>query len=537
MHHLGPVGGPIDLYRFGDGNPEHLHAIIDHGPFPWWALPEVRLSFWRPLSSALTSFEVLVLELPVPLQHASSVLWYLALVAAVGAVFRRLLPALLAALALLVFAVDEAHFIPLAWLANRNAIVAAVPAFLALLFHLRWREEQTRWAMPASLACWAIALTAGEAAIGVMGYVAAYEAVAARGPLRRRALALAPVVLLLAGYALLYRTQGYGAWGSGVYLDPATQTGRWLAALVPRWLALTGAALLKVPSELGASVTWVHWVSYAAGLLAVMLFGGLARRLWPGLEENERRHARWLVLGAGLSIVPLASTFPSNRLLLIPSVGASVLVALVLRFCFENARRAAGFALVTLHLVLTAPGWALQYWVGYAAVHFGDEASINVELDPARVPTQRVAVIAPPDPLVGAYVGLMRQLNGLPHPTAWWPLTLCPVAQRLVRTGPSTLTLAPVEGRFLGSLFEQLFRGADHPMHTGDRVALAGLDVTVEAADEEGVERVAFTFDVPLDDPSLVFLVWRDGALRRYTPPPIGAAEVLPFEPTVPLIK
>src|SRR4029077_11882343 len=103
MHHLGPIGGPLDLYRFGDGNPAHLHAIIERGPFPWWSLPDVRLSFWRPLWSGLASLEVLVLDLPVPLQHAHSVVWYLALVAAVGSLFRRLLPAQTAALAITVF--------------------------------------------------------------------------------------------------------------------------------------------------------------------------------------------------------------------------------------------------------------------------------------------------------------------------------------------------------------------------------------------------------------------------------------------------
>jgi hypothetical protein len=40
--------------------------------------------------------------------------------------------------------------------------------------------------------------------------------------------------------------------------------------------------------------------------------------------------------------------------------------------------------------------------------------------------------------------------------------------------------------------------------------------------------RVSFQFTQPLDDPSLVFLVFRDGGLRRLAPPPIGAELTLP---------
>jgi hypothetical protein len=53
-------------------------------------------------------------------------------------------------------------------------------------------------------------------------------------------------------------------------------------------------------------------------------------------------------------------------------------------------------------------------------------------------------------------------------------------------------------------------------------VELEGRRVTVLAAEWQGPTRLGFEFDAPLEDPSLVFLHTRAGALTRFTPPPVG---------------
>jgi hypothetical protein len=48
------------------------------------------------------------------------------------------------------------------------------------------------------------------------------------------------------------------------------------------------------------------------------------------------------------------------------------------------------------------------------------------------------------------------------------------------------------------------------------------MRVTVLAVDEQGLTRLGFAFDAPLESPSFVFLHWKDGGLRRFQPPAVG---------------
>src|SRR5262249_42881788 len=150
----------------GEG-PGAIHGLVQRGPYPWWTLPELKLAFWRPLSSALETLDHHLFGRNAVGYHVHSVVWYLALVAICGALLRRALQGALGVLALLLFAVDDAHILPAGWIANRNALVAVAPALAGLWAHLEWREAGRAWARPLSLVGLALGLTGGEAALGV----------------------------------------------------------------------------------------------------------------------------------------------------------------------------------------------------------------------------------------------------------------------------------------------------------------------------------------------------------------------------------
>lgn len=528
----------FDLFRFVEGDPATLRPLLERGVLPWWTHPELKLAFWRPLSSALMVLDQALFGYGHVGSHLHSVAWYVALVAMAGLLLRRVLPGALGALALLLFAVDDAHALPVVWLANRNALVAATPALLGLWLHVEGREAHRPWARPLSLLALALGLMGGEVALGVAAHLVAYEALGARGPASERLRAILPPALLVLAWLAAYKVLGYGAWGSGMYVDPLAQPGTWLLALAGRLPALLGGLFLGVPVDLWAFVESSRPWLVGVGVAAVVLMALVLRAAWGGLSEDERRHTRWLLAGAVLSLLPVASTIPTNRLLLVPSLGGAVAVAAVLRHAWRSRPQAwrprpvaAAAALLALaHFALAVPGWALLHY----AIGEGQRLSehrqqvLERELDVGRVSQQRVVLLSSPDPVVAMYTAMGWLVRGRPVPRAWWTLSMAPGEHVVTRTGPDTLELERTQGPFFASEWEQLYRAPLVALAPGDTVELQGLRVQVLEGDAQGPRRLRFTFDTPLEDPSLVLLQWREGALHKVPPPSPGERRVLP---------
>ena len=79
------------------------------------------------------------------LMYVHSFAWLGGLVAVATFIFRRVLGTTwVAGLAALLFAVDDAHGFPAAWLANRKTLIGAFFGILALIAHDRWRRGEWR---------------------------------------------------------------------------------------------------------------------------------------------------------------------------------------------------------------------------------------------------------------------------------------------------------------------------------------------------------------------------------------------------------
>ncbi|MFY0529135.1 hypothetical protein ACN28I_40220 [Archangium gephyra] len=528
-----PLGSPMDLFRFAGGDPEGMRRIVQEGPYPWWTLPELKIAFWRPLSSALETLDYRLFGCDALGYHLHSVAWYLAVVALFGALLRRWMPGSLAMLALLLFAMDDSHLLPVGWISNRNALVSTALALAGLWLHLEWREAGKRQALPLSLLALAVSLTAGESALGVFAYVLAYELAGARGTVAERVRAVAPAAVLAVAYLGVYKALGYGAYGSSMYLDPVGEPGRYLVAALGRVPALAGG-LLGVPVDLWGINAASRPALVGLGLVGLAVLVLLIRSAWPGLSEQERRHSRWLSLGAALSLLPVTSSMPMGRLLFVPSLGASVLLAMVLRHAWRSRGQGwrprgvavAGAVFALFHLVLAPLSWPLMsMMIRQLGTSTGQMAQqVRSELDPARLASQRVVVLDARDIGVLLYVPVTWALQGQETPRSWWPLSMVQESPIVTRTGPNSLALElPGGGHFLATEAEQTLRSPEHMLGEGAQVKLEGMQVTVLAADAQGPTRLGFEFDVPLEDPSLVFLHWREGALRRLMPPPEGA--------------
>jgi len=533
----GPLG-MVNLFTFFQDDPALNQAAIAAAEVPWWTHPEITITFWRPLSSATHLLDYVTIGRLAPAHHLHNIAWYLALVAAWGTLVRRSLPSTAAALATILFAIDEVHWLAVTWTANRNALIAATLGILGLLAHLRWREDGWKPGLPLSMLGFGAALLGGEAALGVFGYLGAYQLFGARGGLKSKAIGLAPGLLIGLVWAAFYKAMHFGAHGSGLYLDPTREPLAYLAAAITRVPTLLGSQLGGLPADLWLFTPPIRPVSLLYGVTCIAVAVWLLRRAWPTLAEGERRGLSWLIPGGLFALMPVLATFPLDRLLLLPSLAGSAVVAVCLRLCWRAWRDggAASLKWMTLpvgavHVVMAGTTW-LSMSAIFTVLLAPRAAAVAEPLLAEDFTDQRVFVINGSDPLLSIYLPLMLVWEGRPAPDAWIPLTMAPFKHELIRTAPDRLEVALGEGRMLGSAFEQLTRRPENdPYQVGDVVQLDMLTIEILALDGVYPTRVGFTFEGPLEEERNHFYAWRDGALTPVTPPAVGETLSIPWSP------
>jgi len=523
------VAAPFDLFCFARGNADTLYPFLNSGPYPWYTLPDLKLHFFRPLSSATMVLDHTLFGETAFLYHVHSLLWYVLLVWGVLLLYRRCMPAALASLCCLLYLVDDGHLIPALWWSNRNAIVAAAPALFGLVAHLRWREEHWRPGLPLSLLGYGLGLLGGETALGIFGYLIAYELLCPTTPWYNRVRALAPAGLLSVAYLLVYKWADFGVRGSGVYLDPIAEWRTYLAAAPSRMTELLGIQFFSLPSELSVVSNALGTLLVAAALMLTLLLGAGLVYLWKSFEPAERRLLLWMGLGSFIATLPVLATFPSGRLLLLPSIGGSVWIGLFIRKGFlatqeHRARlvRLLAGVFIILHLAI-----APLHWLGASVaiptiIHASEDAFREIEIDPVTTPTQRVITLFAADPYTGFYPLVMRQYLGYPNPRSWQTLSLAPFDHEITRTGPNQFEVQVLGGELLSTPFERLMRSEHYPYQPGEVVSLQGFTITILETGVWGPSRFRLTMDGPLESPDYVFLAWQAGRLSPIDWPAIG---------------
>jgi len=345
---------PFGLYDFGD----KLHTAQIA---PWWASPEFRISFFRPLSSATLYLDFFVWRGNATLAHLHSALWFVLLLLGALRLLQRLLPPRQTRWAAVIFAVSACHAFTVGWIAARHAALGGAIAAWSLFFYFAWRQEGARKNAVFSLALYVLGLLASETALAVAALVVAYELVGAQGAWRARLAAAAPYVGLGLVYVLFYKLAGYGAYGSGVYADPSVHPGRFLGALPGKTVSMIATYLFGVPTSLSYMPGMEH-IPVVLGTFALVLLGVGVAVTWRHLSPDLRRQARWLGLGCLLALAPGLAALPQGRSAAMSFCAFSALAGLVVAGLFA-ARPAwpgrllpLGTALLLcLGLVVTSP--------------------------------------------------------------------------------------------------------------------------------------------------------------------------------------
>ncbi len=530
------AASPMDMFMFFDGDPHRTGRMIDRGFIPWWTYEHIKAAFWRPLT-VLTHWIDYQLwpEHPVAM-HAHSIAWLAAVVAAVAVLYRRFLtPPWLAGLAALFYALDDAHAMPVGFLANRNVLISTMFGVLALLAHDRWRREGRGWGAIAASVFLLLSLLAKEAGIATCAYLAAHAFVFERGRWWRRLLVLVPYAVIVVAWRAVWTGLGYGVAHAGLYIDPLQEPVRFLASLPGRVPILLLGQFALPPAEIGLlpdpAIVWGQWV------LAVVFVIVLVLVFTPVWRRDPM--ARFWAIGLLFALPPICTTFPADRLLMFVGIGGMGLAAQLFRLTFgDPAGRPPGRAWRVLAVVvcvvfglvhgLVAPVALVVRAAHPTGPKRWERFSIPVPPDP-RIAEQDMVVVNPPSVLHAAHFLVENEMLGRPVPRH--ARFLAPGLQSVMihRLSRDALAIRPENG-FLAWVFESLFRNGAFPLLVGRRIELTGMTVEITELTPDGRPAEAvFHFAVPLEDPSLHWMQWKDDQFRPFTPPAVGERIELVF--------
>jgi len=503
-----------DLFAFTTGEPADTRMLIERGVImPWWADRRLEVAFFRPLSSLSHRIDYALWPRSPRLMYLHSVAWLVLALHLVARCYRRWETSpWLAGLSAGLYAIDDLHGPVVAWLSNRNALIATTFALLTLLAHDDFRKSKARrWAVLAA-ASLLLSLLAGEFGMATLGYLAAYTLLLDRAPWPERSLALLPYLAVVSCWLIFYVSSGAGVHGSGTYLNPFSDPGQFVRSLPSRATALLGAALGPIPADLEMFGPPAQSRLRASISVAFVLAAACA----IGPELKRDRVARFWLGGMALAMLPIAAAPPSDRLLQLVAVGGCALIARLVSPLVDPAQRrkaSRGRFLVALlfgavHLGLAPvllPIRAAQMQVLGTA-----QARATAVLD--RIPdlSQRtVVIVSAPLDIMASYVQVERLFEGKPAAARLYWLTSAGSAVRVERSGPRSL-LIEREGGFFSTPLELHYRrsGALDPAETFE---FSEMSVSVKSVTPDARPRqVSFRFTQPLESTSYLFLIWKN---------------------------
>ncbi len=524
---------PFQLYDFV--NDAERGALIDRGILPWWSHPQLTIRFFRPLSSAMLWVNHKLLGGHHVLQHLPSVAWWIVAVYAANRLFRRLFHDRAALIATAIFAIAPCHAVPIAWLANFEALVTLALGTFALTAYVRFRESGGGRAAIVATMLFTLSFLAGEYALCFGGYLLAYELFRRGDSLGKRVLGVVPFALPAAGYLAARFAGKYGTFGSGFYTDPLSDPVGYLRGAPFRLLSLLADGWLTGDVETFGAAS-PKWLRVAVVALGLVLLVPVVRRVLSRMADDERRHAKVLLFGSILAMIPLLAVSPSPRVLGIAAIGFAPIVALVLDDAWFGAGRDAKLpGRQLLQLVALLLGFAHFVHAPVTAWLLGSEQRRSAETFAEHEKWLRARIGEPSKADVVVMRGWAEMffapfgLDAQAHAPARWRILAQTGHVLVLRRDPRTIELIGLPNRSLISTGpSNLFRSEDEPFEVGAKIRVPGMLATILEVSPAGPRRVRFEFDEPLEKLDTVWLVEGVLGYADAVPPQMGFGLPLP---------
>jgi hypothetical protein len=538
---------PLALFTFSNGEASENQALIASGFFPWWTHPELKLSLFRPLASALMWLDRLCFGDDPLLYHSHSAAWWLGMSIAWGVVIRRFVPAPWALLVHALCTLHPANGMLLGWIANRNASAAMLFGLLSLWLQTKRSARLSAW-IPV---CWALTLLAGEYGLGMLIYCLVFELCAPLSA-KERWLRLRPGLAVLIAYAVLRSALQFGSRKSGMYVDPTGEPLAFIRVAVTRGPALLAELVLGFRSNWwsggnpwGALIERAFqlesgWSFDLRSMRSVHLGMGLVSALIAacviklGQPHNSKlTFAAWAL---PLSLVPAVGGTPESRLLLPAMFGWSLLQAQAI-IALLALRREQPSLRATLSLICMCALVMIQAKASF------DYSAEDRSFLPRVAKAARSAILAPHmdalanvedafllaavDPTTTIYIPMLRRWHARHGPARCHLLMNAASQVRIDRSGEREFRLTREQHYYTPlDVYAETFNS--EPLEVGQVFSTRTFQATVEQVVDGRPAVVRFVTKRSLDDPALALLTQDASGLRILRFPPLGQALKLP---------
>lgn len=520
----------FSMFSVSDGDSQSNVALADKGLMPWWIHPQFRFQLLRPLAE-ITHWVDYKLWPETPfMMHLHSMIWLVAMLWMVLLFLRKfVVDSQIVNTAFVLFAVSANLSQVIIWLASRNTIMAATFGIAAVLLHVKSRETGQFNYRVYALMAFAAALASSEFGLGASTWLFAWTVMLDQGRLYRKCFRLLPYGLLMAGWAIIYVSYGHGTEYSDFYIDPVHNPMGYALALLERvpkvlFLSLTGLPPAFLGSLQVGGIGWIICVGFTA--------------LFFWLIKSYLRKPEWLylLLGAMLSILPIAAGPSGGRTTAFVALGLLPMVALLFKSWITHTfntrlalyqHRAIAWPLLFLALlgVLVTPASAALY-------RYNDHKNVLVpalNLPITEADADKNIVLLNPNSIFFAMMYPNYRVNRqLPLSQSLYSLASGQRDMMIKRDSETSLLVTP-EGGFMVETQAFFVRPKENRFNPGDVVELGYMMVEPLSFTDDGRPlSIRFSFLSSVESDSIRILQCDQLQYLPFDIPEIGQTVTIP---------
>lgn len=498
----------FNLFSFINDDPVRRAQLQDIGIMSWWVSPSFEWNFFRPIAELTHYIDYVWLKGAEWLMHLHSIMYFVIIILLVYKLGQCLLDdQRLVLLITALYALSATHGLTVAWLCNRNALLAMVFSLASLIAFIQSQQlnKNTRLHYLLSLAFLPLALLSGEIALSLGGFLLGYILCLSTKPVFKSLLWLLPHLAIVVIWFVIYNKAGFGAHGNTLfYINPAEHPISYLSLLLERIPLISLSLLLALPADI------IGHTSFTIPLivLALLLIGVIAYFL---KNSAHKKVAMAFSIAAFIAILPIACSPPQSRNLIFVSLSSAVIIGIIMQQLFQSGAKVPLFILVILHLILSPLLLLPSSYMPQIFSASGERRAATLEV----MPNEKVIVFNA-NMMEMTYLAAHRFKQGLPIPQRIWNLTGAESQYTIKKMDDHRLRLIS-DSHFLSSGDLLVRNIAAEPFHAGDTIAMNGLIIHIIAVNAAGYPAIFDAiFTETLDNYTL--MQWRSSGYVRLPP-------------------